>query len=60
MKDKISCPGKPELLKNVPLGMYHCEYCGTMVITGLTHPTDKQVEDMGDIPYCKMDKQNYN
>jgi hypothetical protein len=22
----------------VPLGMYHCPYCGTMVIAGLPHP----------------------
>jgi len=60
MKNKTSCPGHPELLKNISMGMYHCEYCGAMVIAGLLHPTDNQVIEAGDIPYDKLDNQNYN
>jgi len=60
MKIKTSCPGRPDLLANLPMGMYHCEYCGAMVIAGLLHPTDKQVQEAGDIPYNKIDNQNYN
>jgi hypothetical protein len=33
-----NCREKPELLVNVPLGMYHCRDCGAMVIAGLPHP----------------------
>ena len=54
--DKISCPGRPELLKGQPLGMYHCEYCGAMVIAGLSHPTDEQVREAGDIPYIDLQR----
>jgi hypothetical protein len=60
MLNNISCPGKPELLKELPIGMYHCEYCGTMVIAGLPHPTDEQVREVGDIPYKEMDNRNLN
>jgi DNA-binding LacI/PurR family transcriptional regulator len=48
MTNKTSCPGKPELLKGQPIGMYHCEYCGAMVLAGLPHPTDEQVKEAGD------------
>jgi hypothetical protein len=48
---KTSCPGKPELLKGQPIGMYHCEYCGAMVIAGLPHPSDAEVYCQGDTPY---------
>ena len=51
-----SCPGKPELLVGKPIGMYHCEYCGTMVIAGLPHPSDKAVEEVGDVPYKALTK----
>lgn len=33
------CNEKPELLVNVPLGMYHCPDCGAMIMAGLPHPT---------------------
>jgi len=37
------CPVPTELLKGVPLGMYHCELCGTMVIAGFPHgPMDPE------------------
>ena len=32
------CPFKPELMKNVPIGMFHCKVCGEMVIAGCPHP----------------------
>lgn len=31
-------PWEPQQLKGVPLGMYHCGYCGEMVVAGVTHP----------------------
>lgn len=52
MKSKTSCPGKPELLKHQPIGIYHCEYCFAMVLAGMPHPTDKDVKEQGDIPYA--------
>jgi hypothetical protein len=32
------CPREPEHLQGVPLGMFHCEVCGMMVLAGLPHP----------------------
>jgi len=32
------CNEKPERLVNVPLGMYHCPDCGSMVLAGVPHP----------------------
>jgi len=34
---KKECPNPVHLLKGVPLGMFHCEICGTMVIAGIPH-----------------------
>lgn len=30
-------PWEPEQLKGVPLGQYHCNYCGEMVLAGIQH-----------------------
>lgn len=32
------CPYEPEHLVGVPLGMFHCECCGEMVVAGFKHP----------------------
>lgn len=32
------CPAPTELLKGVPLGMFHCDVCGSMVVAGIPHP----------------------
>jgi hypothetical protein len=31
------CPNPVEHLIGVPLGMFHCEICGTMVVAGVPH-----------------------
>lgn len=31
------CPEDPERLKGIPIGMYHCPWCGCMQIAGLPH-----------------------
>jgi hypothetical protein len=31
------CSEKPELLIGVPLGMYHCPECGSMLCAGFPH-----------------------
>jgi hypothetical protein len=36
-KNKWPCPGKPEALAGMPIGMYHCEFCGEMQLAGSTH-----------------------
>lgn len=33
-----NCKEKPELLKDIPLGMYHCPDCGAMLVAGMPHP----------------------
>ena len=53
-----SCPGRPDLIGiDVPIGMYHCEYCGNMELAGLPHSTDEQVKEMGGVPYGDQDLQ---
>ena len=39
------CPREPEHLVGVPIGMFHCEVCGIMVVAGLPHPTIKWIGD---------------
>ena len=49
---KTSCPYLPELIgSDVPLGMFHCPICGNMVIAGLPHLSDSDVEFMGGCVY---------
>lgn len=31
------CPYNPEVLKDAPIGMFHCPLCGEMQIAGLPH-----------------------
>ena len=30
-------PWEPQQLRGVPLGQYHCPYCGAMVVAGVPH-----------------------
>lgn len=39
------CPREPEHLIGVPLGMFHCEVCGIMVLAGRPHPPIKWIGD---------------
>lgn len=41
----LNCPERPELIVNVPLGQYHCEVCGMMVLAGCRHPIVNNWED---------------
>ena len=36
------CPFEPEHMKGVPLGMFHCNVCGQMVVAGIPHPRDQE------------------
>lgn len=31
-------PWEPQQLVGVPMGQYHCPFCGAMVIAGVPHP----------------------
>lgn len=33
-----ACPNRTDLPPSAPIGMYHCEICGAMVLHGLPHP----------------------
>lgn len=37
--DGATCPWpwEPQQLRGVPLGQYHCRYCGEMVVAGMPH-----------------------
>jgi len=39
------CPREPEHMIGVPIGMYHCEVCGIMVLAGCPHPPIKWIGD---------------
>nr|DAF93458.1 MAG TPA: hypothetical protein [Myoviridae sp. ctshb19] len=38
------CQGHPEMLAGAPLGMCHCDVCGEMVMAGMPHPTEADIE----------------
>lgn len=38
MGEPCPWPWEPQQLVEVPLGQYHCEYCGAMVVAGVPHP----------------------
>jgi len=38
-------PWEPQQLRGVPLGQYHCNYCGAMCACGVPHP-DYTDEDL--------------
>lgn len=35
--DECPWPWEPQQLKGQPIGMYHCPYCGEMVVAGIKH-----------------------
>lgn len=35
--ERCPWPWEPQLLVDVPMGMYHCRYCGEMVVAGIRH-----------------------
>jgi hypothetical protein len=42
-------PWEPQQLTGVPLGQYHCGYCGEMVVAGVPHPDyGNSGDDSGD------------
>ncbi len=36
--ERCPWPWEPQQLIGVPLGQYHCGYCGAMVVAGVQHP----------------------
>ena len=40
--DNDKCPFDPELMVGVPMGQFHCQVCGEMVLAGLSHPRYKE------------------
>lgn len=38
-------PWEPQQLKGVPLGQYHCNYCGAMCAAGLPHPDYRGLDE---------------
>jgi len=36
-------PWEPQQLVGVPMGQYHCGYCGSMVCAGVPHPDYRDV-----------------
>lgn len=43
-KSRKPCEGQPILLSGQPIGQYHCEACGMMVVAGLPHPSPNERE----------------
>lgn len=35
--ERCPWPWEPQQLKDMPIGQYHCPYCGAMVIAGVEH-----------------------
>ena len=56
--NKCSCPHDPIIYQGLPMGMYHCPYCGAMVLAGLPHPTDEDVRFTGIPAYGDENENN--
>ena len=39
-------PWEPQQLGGQPIGMYHCRYCGEMVLAGVRHPDYRDYREM--------------
>lgn len=39
--ERCPWPWDPQQMVDVPMGMYHCPYCGSMVVAGIPHPDYK-------------------
>lgn len=54
--ERCPWPWEPQQMTGVPLGQYHCGYCGAMVIAGMTHldyrPCPRCGAEWGDMPGC--------
>lgn len=37
MGERCPWPWDPQQLVGAPIGQYHCEYCGAMVLAGIPH-----------------------
>lgn len=48
------CMEHPEMLCGLPCGMYHCPYCGEMIVAGIPHPTKAMYEEM----HAEMQKES--
>jgi hypothetical protein len=36
--ERCPWPWEPQQLVGVPMGQYHCRYCGAMCVAGVAHP----------------------
>ena len=41
-----TCPYDPMEMAGQPIGMFHCEFCGEMVVAGLPHPDYSTLDDL--------------
>lgn len=51
MGERCPWPWEPQQLLGVPLGQYHCGYCGAMVVAGVPH-VDYRDQPADSCPRC--------
>lgn len=44
MTIRVNCPFNPTIYKNEPIGMFHCPWCGEMVMAGMEHVDYGKIE----------------
>jgi hypothetical protein len=59
MGERCPWPWEPQQLVGVPMGQYHCGYCGAMVLAGIPHldyagGVDDGPSDMSDDPEARL------
>ena len=45
MGERCPWPWEPQQMVGVPLGQYHCGYCGAMVMAGMPHIDYKDLDE---------------
>lgn len=48
--ERCPWPWEPQQLVGVPMGQYHCPYCGAMVLAGVPHLDYREDNDAADVP----------
>lgn len=43
--ERCPWPWEPQQLKGVPMGQYHCVYCGAMCVAGVAHPDYRDLNE---------------
>lgn len=54
-KKRKPCPEQPLLLTGMPIGQYHCPFCGMMILAAMPHTSPDATDEEKKHPLYPMD-----